>query len=185
MIAVLAQAARPTARAIAWRPVAGALAALLGLSLLLSGEPAGEPLARVGVALAASVVLFALADRAEALLAAVPVPVLARRGLRILLVAPAVLGVLLAAAALWQPALPAADVVARTAALVLAGTVVLTWTRSERGALAASVLPLAWVGADWFVTVGGPVGDALGWWRTDSVAVALVSVVLVAIGARR
>jgi len=180
MIALLAQAVRPTARSIAWSPVVGAALALTVVTLALAGEErAGAVISGPAAALVAFVVVSSVRDRAARLLAAVPTPLLTRRLLRVAIVAPAAIAVLLLA----QPEQPLL-VLGDAAALALAGLAVRTWVPDGRVVTLGAVVPLAWVGAGQFAG-GTPRFAALLWWHTESPIVAAVGLALVVLGSRR
>ncbi|PVG84300.1 hypothetical protein DDE18_01320 [Nocardioides gansuensis] len=186
MIAVLTQAVRPTARTIAWRPVAGVAAGLVLLSVLLVEEDRAQMvMAWLGAAVTASLLVAAIRDRASRLLAAVPTPLSARRLLRLAIVAPVPVAVLVLVVGLRQPDGPL-PLLGDVTALTLAGLGVASWMADERGVAWGAGLPLAWVaGAQFGNSSAGAVGDALLWWHTDSLVVGAIAAGCVLLGARR
>ena len=186
----LAQAARPTARTLAWRPLV-ALATLLTLVLAVargSGQSVDALLAVAAAALA-GLVVAAMRDPAATLLATVPVSVMQRRVLRLALVGLPVL-------ALWwamtqvagptaAPSTAAPHGAGPLVALAASGVAVSVWWPSHRGVLVGGCVPMAWYALDRFVPWSGVAEDVAGWWRTESWAVAAVAVLVLVAGRRR
>jgi hypothetical protein len=181
----LAQAAGPTSRTLAWRPLAG-VAGLLALVVAV-GRATGQSVdALLGVAAAAlaGLVVASLRDPAATLLAGVPVSVMQRRVIRLALVG---LPVLALWAALTWVARPAADThgVGPLVALAVSGVAAAVWWPSHSGVLVGGCIPLAWYALDRFVPWSGVADDVAGWWRTEPWAVAGVAVLVLVAGRRR
>ena len=181
----LAQAARPTARTLAWRPLVG-LASLLTIVLAVargSGQSVDALLAVAAAALA-GLVVAAMRDPAGTLLASVPVSVRQRQVLRLALVGLPVL-------ALWWAMTQVAGPTAAPhgagplVALAASGVAVAVWWPSHRGVLVGGCVPMAWYALDRFVPWSGVAEDVAGWWRTESWAVAAVAVLVLVAGRRR
>lgn len=182
--ATLRQAAYPTTRAMAWAPLlaVGALLLALGAALrLLDGRPG--PVLALGVAAMAAALVFSLRDPAAPLLAALPTTLVVRRCLRLALAGAVALPVwVLVALVLPGDGLALAPGLA----LAAAGVAVATWLPLDRGISVAAAVPLLWASAsELFGGVGGVVGDALAWWRTDPWWVVAAAVTLVVLGRDR
>lgn len=183
----VAQAVRPTARAITWGPFLGVVCALVlvaGLARLLVDSGGVGPLPVLAVALLASVTLVGMHDPAGRLLAPAPVSAFVRRMLRIALVlAPATLTLI----ALGQllPGRPE-PMLAPGLALLLSGLAVATWSPPERGLQLAAAVPLLWVSLE---MAAGPVLGAgsgpLAWWHAHPLVVAGVAVCAIVSAGRR
>lgn len=149
-------AARPTAAALPWTPVllaGGAAAVTAALVRFLSDRPGA--LATLGGAALASGAVASLHDPAARLLAPVPGSLLARRALRLTLVATVVVPLL----ALLRELSPAPeDVFATTLALTLTGLALATWLPGDAGLLVATAVPVAWVVTDRLAGGAGPTG---------------------------
>ena len=184
-IVPLAQAARPTARAVRWTPLLGVGALLLAVLVLArtSSRPVDLVLAVAAAALAC-VVVGTLHDPAALLLAAVPVPPMPRRLLRLgLVLVPAL--VVWAALVRVADASPGAGSPGPLLALVTAGVAVVVWSPPHLGVLAGAFVPLLWFALDRTVPGSGLLSDAAGWWRTDPLPVAALAVVALLAGRRR
>lgn len=184
---VVAQAVRPTARAVAWGPLLGVVTALAVITLLarLLADGAGTgPLPMLTVALLAAVSLVGMHDPAHRLLAAVPVGSFARRMLRIALVLVPATVALIALGELL-PGRPE-PLLAPGLALLLAGLAVATWTPPDRGLHVAATVPVLWVSLH---AIAGPVlgvtAGPLAWWQTHPFVVAGVAACAVVLGGRR
>jgi hypothetical protein len=179
------QALPPTARALAWGPLVLVTLAMLAVATVvrvLGERPGAVPV--LAVAALAAAVVAASGDPASRLLAAVPVSALVRRGLRLLL---AVLPALAAYAAVEEvlPG-PSADLAGPFAALVLTGLAAVTWAPEQIDAHLLALVPVAWVLLDLFLGGGrSAVADALGWWRTEALAVSVLAVAAVLLGRHR
>jgi hypothetical protein len=178
---VLARATRPAARAVPWLPPIVAGGALVVLAALTRGTAEAGTMPALACAAVAAACVFALHDRGEALLAAVPTGPMRRRQHRLSIV------VVVAAPAwlLLQAVMPGVTGlgILPVLALVTAGAAAAVWTPST-GVGGAPALPLLWVGAD--AVVSGalePAGEMLGWWRTEPSRV-LVSALLVLLAGR-
>lgn len=181
----LVQAARPTSRTLAWRPLVG-LATLLVLVLWAargSGQSVDALLAVAAAALA-GLVVAGLRDPAATLLATAPVSVMQRRVLRLALVG---LPVLVVWWAMTQVAGPTAAPhgAGPLVALAASGGAVAAWWPSHRGVLVGGCVPMAWYALDRFVPWSGVAEDVAGWWRTEPWAVAAVAVLALVAGRRR
>jgi hypothetical protein len=184
MTAILREAAYPTVRAITWAPVLAVSAALLGLAALLRASEARPGATLVlGAAAMAAAAMFALRDPAGALLAGVPTSPMARRLLRVGLVA----AVALPSWLVVTLVLPGdGTALAPALALTATGLAAATWLGASAAVGTAAAVPLLWAGAG--ETIGRlswPVGDALSWWRTDPWYVVAVALVLLVVGRHR
>lgn len=141
--AVAVQAVRPTAAALPWPPVLAAgtigVAAVVIVNALSSQPTALTVVA--GAALASGAVA-ALHDSADPMLAALPASRLARRLLRLGLVA-TVVGPLMVLLHRLSPASP--DLGATTLALTLTGLAVATWLPPGNAVMIGAMLPVVWV----------------------------------------
>jgi hypothetical protein len=180
----LRQAAYPTARALAWTPLLAAGAGLLVVAAalrLLDSRPG--PVLVLGAATMAAALVFSLRDPAAALLAAVPVPLLQRRALRLGLTAAVTLPVwLLVAATVPGEGFALAPLLA----LAAAGVAVATWLPVDRDVSVAAGVPLAWASlAQLLGDRAGLLGDAAAWWRTDPWWVVVAAALLIGLGRHR
>ena len=180
----LRQAGYPTFRALAWSPlvaVGGGLLVVAAALRLLDSRPG--PVLALGAATMAAVLVASLRDPAAALLAAVPLPLLQRRAVRLGLVAAAALPVwLLVAVTTPGDGLALAPL----AALTSSGLAVATWLPAERDVTLAAAVPLVWVSLA--VLLGdraGLLGEAAAWWQTDPWWVAATGALLVGLGRHR
>lgn len=182
---VLAQAVRPTSRAITWRPLAIVAALLVVVLTTVSGSAASvEALLAVAAAALAGLVVAALRDPAAGLLATVPVSAMARRSLRLALVGLPVLSLWWAMALIaGQPAAPHGP--GPLVALAASGSAVAVWWPLQRGVLVGGSVPLAWYALDRLVPWSGVAADVAGWWRTEPWTVAAVAVLVLVAGRRR
>ena len=182
---VLRQAALPTGRALAWRPLAlaGTLLVLVLTVLRGSGQAADTFLAVAAAALA-GLVVGALHDPAAALLETVAVPVMHRRALRLTLVT---LPVLMLWWALTLIAGPSSSPHGPGPLLALAasGVAVAVWVPSGRGVLVGASVPMAWYVLDQLVPWTGLAADVSGWWRTEPWWVTTVAVLVLVAGRHR
>lgn len=177
MSAALVQAVPPTARAMRWSPLVVAAGLLLAAALLAraAGRPADTLLEVTAVTLA-SLLVAGLHDPAAGLLAAVPVSVSQRRGLRLGLA-------LVPAVALWLaltsvvPAGSQAPSLLPLLALAAAGAAVAAWAPERVGVLLGTFVPPAWFALA-HVAGDGVVAEVAAWWRTEPAAVLVVSLVL-------
>jgi len=181
----LVQAARPTSRAMPWRPLAAAAVLLVLVLALLraSGQPV-DTFLTVAAAALAGLVVGALHDPAATLLATVPVPIAHRRALRLTLVCVPVLTLW------WMLTLVAGPSSASHGpgplmALAASGVAVAVWMPSQRGVLVGVSVPLAWYALDQLVPWTGVAADVSGWWRTDPWSVTACAVLLLVAGRRR
>jgi hypothetical protein len=181
----LVQAARPTSRAIAWRPSAGiATLLVLVVTAVRGSAPSVEAFLAVASAALAGLVVAALRDPAAGLLEGVPVSAMARRSLRLALVGVPVLSLWWAMTLVaGQPAAPHGP--GPLLALAASGVAVAVWWPSQRGVLVGGCVPLAWYALDRLVPWSGAPSDVAGWWRTEPWAVATVAVVVLVAGRRR
>lgn len=181
----LAQATRPTARAMPWRPL-GAVAILLVLVLTVhrgSGQPAHTFLA-VAAATLAGLVVGALHDPAAPVLATVPLSAMSRRVIRLLLVCVPVLSLWWTLTVLSGPS-PATHGPGPLVALAAAGVAVAVWVPSERGVLVGGSVPMAWYAVDQLAPWTGVAADVAAWWRTEPWSVTAVAVLVLVVGRRR
>jgi hypothetical protein len=161
-VSATTQAVLPTARSMAWTPVAVTVVGLVVVATLvrLSGREAPLVLT-LGIGTVAALGVFALRDPASALLAAVPVSAWRRRWLRLGWVVVVVLPTwLVVAAVLPGPgaALPA------LLALTSSALAVAVWLPGDDPGRAAA-LPMAWAAAAALLGgVGGPVAEVATWW---------------------
>ena len=182
---LLVHAARPTARAMTWRPLA-TVAVLLVLVLALlrgSGQPVHTVLAVAAAALA-SLVVGALHDPAATLLATVPVSITHRRALRLTLVLLPVLTLWWALTRIAGPS-SAQDGPGPLLALAAAGVAVAVWLPSQRGVLVGVGVPMVWYALDQLVPWNGVAADISGWWRTEPWSVTACAVLVLVAGRRR
>jgi hypothetical protein len=181
-MSTLAQATAPTARAVAWTPVAVVVAGLLAAAALVrtADQPPGAVLT-LGTAALAAALVFALRDPAADLLAAVPTSAFARSLLRAGLVAAvAVPGWLVVT---WL--LPGSEL-ALLPLLALAATGLAVATATPLRVGTAAALPLVWATLAQFLgDVHGLVGDAATVWREHPAYVTLAALALLALGGRR
>jgi hypothetical protein len=183
--AALGQAVVPTARSIRWAPLAGVTGLVLAVLMLArtAQRPADVVLAVASAALAC-VVVAALHDPAAALLAAVPVSLARRRGLRLTLV-------LLPALAAWaflarvSDTSPGRGSPGPLLALTAAGVVAAVWSPAHRGVLAGAFVPVLWFALDMTVPGAGVASDVAGWWHTAPWTVLVVALVVLVAGRRR
>jgi hypothetical protein len=184
-VAVLEQLVVPTARAVRWTPLIGVSALLLAVTLLArtASRPADLVAALASAALAC-VVVASLHDPAAALLAAVPVSSMQRRGLRLGLA-------LTPALACWALLARVSDTSPGTGspwpmlALTAAGVAVAVWSPPHRGLLVATSLPLLWFAFDMTVPGTGTLADLAGLWHTAPGAVLGVALLGLLAGRRR
>ena len=178
----LAQAARPTSRAMPWRPLlASAAVTVLVLSLARGSGQSVDAFLAIASAAVASLVVAALHDPAAPVLAAVPVSAMQRRLLRLAL---ATLPVL---ALWWTLTLVSAATSGPGPLLALAasGVAVSVWAPFDRPVLIGGGVPMAWYAMDHLVPWSGLAADAAGWWRTESWPVVAVAIVVLVAGRRR
>ena len=180
----LRQAAYPTSRALAWSPLVAVGGSLLVVAVtlrLLDSRPG--PVLALGAATMAAVLVSSLRDPAAALLAAVPVPLLQRRAVRLALVGAVALPVwLLVAVTTPGDGLALAPL----AALTSTGLAVATWLPADRDVILAAAVPLVWVSvAVLFGDRVGFLGDAAAWWQTDPWRVAAAGALVVGLGRHR
>lgn len=185
--AAVAQAVRPTARAIAWGPFLGVVCALVllaGLARLVVGSDGVGPLPVLGVALLAAVSLVGMHDPAGRLLAPAPVSAFVRRMLRIALVlAPATLTLIALSELLPGRHEP---MLAPGLALLLSGLAVAMWSPPERGHQLSAAVPLLWVSLEMAAApVLGAGSGPLTWWHTHPFVVAGVAVCAIVSAGRR
>lgn len=182
---VLRQAALPTSRALAWRPLAlaGTLLVLVLTLLRGSGQSADTFLAVAAAALA-GLVVGALHDPAAALLATVPVPVMHRRAFRLTLVTLPVLMLWWALTLIAGPS-SAPHGAGPLLALAASGVAVAVWLPSQRAVLVGGSVPMAWYALDQLVPWTGLAADVSGWWRTEPWWVTTVAVLVLVAGRRR
>lgn len=183
----VAQAVRPTARAIAWGPLLGVVLALTlvaGLARLIGGGGSVGPVPVLAVALLAAVSLVGMHDPAGRLLAPAPVGVLVRQALRLALVlTPAT--VALVALGELLPGRPE-PLLAPGLALLLSGLAVATWSPPDRGIHVAAAVPVLWVSLETVVEpVIGVTSGPLAWWHTHPFVVAGVALCVIVLGGRR
>ncbi|WP_028660182.1 hypothetical protein [Nocardioides insulae] len=179
---VLTQAARPTAAALPWPPVLAAGAVGLGAVLLIRGlseRPSGLPV--LAAAAVVSGALAALRDPADPLLAALPTSRLARRLLRLGLVAVLAIPLLVVLQSL-VPTSVDTDLAPAAVALALAGLALATWLPPGRATQLAAALPVVWVTASQLLD---GVVDGLDVWSTHPWPVAAVSALAVIAGRHR
>lgn len=164
----------PTARAVAWRPLAVVVPTLaVALALAHSAGAASVPPMLLGVALALLVAaaLLGLDDPARDLLAAVPTNLARRRAQRLALLGPAAVGatvgLLVAGRQLDLAADPVGSGVASAAALsavgLLAGRIAERW-RMELLAPVGAAAPIAWVLVAAALPVEGVLGEVANGW---------------------
>ena len=184
MIAVVTQAALPTARSIRWAPVASLGGVLLVAALLsrAADRPADMVLAVASAALAATVVA-ALHDPAAVLLEPLPVSTMQRRVLRLVLVAVPVLVIWLLLSALTTTSTVFGP--GSLVALAAGGVAVAVWAPWRRGLILGVVVPVAWFLLDRVPLGNSIVADAAGWRRTDPWPVAAVAVLACIAGRQR
>lgn len=183
--AALGQAVVPTARSLRWAPLAGVTGLLLGVLLLArtAHRPADVVLAVASAALAC-VVVAALHDPAAALLAAVPVSLMRRRGLRLVLV-------LLPTLTVWAVLTRVSDSSPGTGspgpllALAAAGVAAAVWSPPHRAVLVGASVPLLWFAVDLAVPGARVLSDAAGWWHTAPWTVVAVALLVLLAGRRR
>ena len=180
----LRQATYPTTRAIAWAPLLAVVGLLLALGTvlrLLDGRPG--PVLVLGAAAMAAVLVFALRDPVEPLLAALPTDRIRRRALRLALVGAVALPLWL----LVAEVLPG-DGLALAPGLALAatGVAIATWLPVDRDISVAAAVPLLWASAAQMLGGGaGAAGDVAAWWRTDPWWVVAVAGLLITLGRHR
>lgn len=184
MTATVREATYPTVRAIAWAPLLAVSASLLGVAALLRASDARPgPTLVLGAAAMAAAAVFALRDPAAALLAGVPTSAMARRLLRVGLVAAVALPAWLVVT-LVLPGEGAA--LAPALALAVTGVAAATWLGGEAAVGPAAAVPLLWAGTGELLgDLAGPVGDALSWWRTEPWYVVAVALALLVLGRHR
>jgi hypothetical protein len=185
-VSATTQAALPTARSMAWTPVAVTATGLVAVAMLARATERGTPLALslTAGALAALAVL-ALRDPAAALLAAVPLSAWRRRALRLAWIAAVVLPLWMVVTALL-PAVGLGTALPALLALSASALAVAVWIPDGGDPGRAAALPLLWVAAGSTVGgVGGPVGDASLLWREHPWPLLAVAVVLLAAGSSR
>lgn len=183
--AVLAQAVAPTARAVRWYPLpaVAVVLALLAVPTALTDRPA-DPLFPLAAAALAAVVVSALDDPAAGLLSALPTPVMARRLIRLALVAAPALVVWTLLGGALDASSTATDV-APLLALLSIGVAVAVWTPWARSALVGAAAPVAWFVADRIGADAGWFTDLAGLWHTDPWPVCAAAVLLVVAGRNR
>lgn len=184
-VAVLEQAALPTARAIRWTPLVGVSGSMLVVLLLArsSDRPAGLVLAIASAALA-SIVAGALHDPAADLLDAVPVSGMQRRGLRLALVLAPVL------ASWWAMTLVSGTSSGSGSpwpllALAASAVAAVVWAPPHLGVLTGAFVPPLWFTLDSTVPGSGFLADVAGLWHTAPAGVLAVAVVAILAGGRR
>jgi hypothetical protein len=181
MIAVLGQAALPTARTMKWWPLGAVGAPVLGLVLLArSQHRPTEGLLLIGAAALASLAVAALRDDAAALLAPLPVSPMRRRLLRLALVGVPTLLAWWALVAVGGGGSGTGPFLALTAS----GVAVAVWGPAPWQVLAGAAVPVVWIALDRAVGAG-MLGDVLGWWRTDPWPVLALAVAACVLGRRR
>lgn len=178
---VLAGATWPAARAVTWAPVIVADGALVLVAALTRRAPEDGTMPALACATTAAACVFALHDRGEVLLAAVPTGPMRRRLHRLsIVVAVAAPAWLLMRAVM--PGIRGVGVLP-VLALMTAGVAAAVWAPSPAVG-GAPALPLLWVTADSVVSGSlGPAGDVLGWWRAEPWIV-LVSALLAILAGR-
>lgn len=182
MMAVLGQAALPTARTMRWWPLGAVGAPVLALVLVArSQDRPTDGLLLVGAAALASLAVAALRDDAAALLEPVPVSPMCRRLLRLVLVGVPTLLVWLALVAAGGGGSGPGPLLA----LAASGVAVAVWGPARWRVLAGAAVPVVWVAVDRAVGSSGTLGDVLGWWRTDPWPVLALAVAASVLGRRR
>jgi hypothetical protein len=179
---LLLQAVVPAARSSAWGPLVVVAAALLPVSLLARGADRPlDTLVWIGAAAVASALVYALRDRCEQLLAALPTWRATRRGLRLVVLAPAALALWWLVTSLLPGDLRA---LGPATALLLSGLAVATWAPTDRAVALGAALPLGWVALDLLV---GPdvLAGAAAWWRTEPLVVSVLAAVALVLGRHR
>lgn len=173
-------ALRPTARALRWAPTIAVAAAAVGAAWL-AGAAGERSVAPIAAGVLATVVVAALHDPVDDLLAAVPTGRLARRVLRLALVGV----VVVPAAAIVDMIGSGPSAIPPLAALTTAGLAFATWLRPWRAPAAAAV-PAVWLAAAlWLDALPAPLHDATTWWLTHPWQVAAVAGAAVALGRHR
>jgi len=160
------EAVRPTARAVVWPPMVGVAGGLVVLAFLYRDlEAASRTLLGMGAGALAATVVFSLRDPAAVLLAAVPVPRLARRLLRL-----AVVGVVAAPAwlliTLVLPSSGTGTGPASLLALISAGLAAATWLPSDDDIAVAAAVPLLWVTLSEILALGSGALATAALWNT-------------------
>jgi hypothetical protein len=182
--ATLREAARPTARAVAWSPLlslAGGLATIA--ALVRVGGASAPPVVALGSGAMAAALVLSWRDPASAVLAPLPASLFARRLLRLAVVAILAVPVWLAVTAL----LPGDEhLVVPLLALTATGVAVATCLPADQDLAVAAAVPLVWVTlAELVGSLAGPAGGAATLWRTHPWPVLAVALVVVAAGRHR
>jgi hypothetical protein len=184
----VAQAVRPTARAVTWGPLLGVATGLVlmaGTARLVAGsDGTAGPVPMLATGLVAAATLEGLHDPAGRLLAAVPVSTFVRALIRITLtLAPAAVALLALSAILPGRTTP---MLLPGLALVLSGLGVATWSPPEHEIHLAASIPVLWVLLHLASRAAFSVGDGpLAWWHTDPLLVGAAALCLVVLGSRR
>ncbi len=183
MIAVLGEAAVPTARTMRWWPLGAVGATVLCLVLVARNQDrSADGVLLVGAAALASLAVAALRDDAAALLEPVPVSPMRRRLLRLTVVG---VPTLLAWWALVAVGGGSGSGTGTLLALAGSGVAVAVWCPARWRVLAGATVPVVWVALDRSVGSSGTLGDVLGWWRTDPWPVLALAVAACVVGRRR
>jgi hypothetical protein len=182
MLTATTQAAVPTARAMAWTPVAVTATGLLLAAVMVRVSGREAPLAlSLSVGAIAALTVLSLRDSAAALMAAVPVSAWRRRVLRLGWLAVAVVPLWLVVTTVLPEPGPATGL-ASLLGLTTSALAVAVWLPDDDLGRAAA-LPLVWVGAGSLLGgFGGVVADVATLWREHPWPVVAVAAVALAAG---